>query len=248
MENEEYKFGVNIIDINESSNKYFQLDYKNQNIENSNYFKKWKDSKLKKYGNNAKLFKCSLDNCLFISSYDDCMSYPIYQAICPICKNAICYYCSRYVNYQSFHTSCCIKRRLKFMIYQHGFRYIDPRAKENEIIDFKEAFSYFIIPGLNLLFLMAFIFRGFFFAMPIKRGEYKLKVDIPTYEQYLERNFKLISKIVLTLEIFIVFLLIIPFIIIYTNFTIFFILISLLFRLYPLKFYLGIFYADSKSY
>ena len=247
MENEEYKFDVNLIN-NEDDSKYFKLDYKNQNIENSMYFKKWKDSKLKEYGNNAKVFKCSLDNCLFISSYDDCMSYPIYQAICPICKNPICYYCSRYIVYQSFHTSCCVKMRLKFMVGQHSFRYIDPRAKENEIIDCKEAFFYFIIPGLNLLMFMAFIFRGFFFAMPIKKGEYKLNVAIPTYENYLGRNNQFISTIILCLEILNVFLLIIPFLIIYTYFVIFLLLISLLFKLYPLKFYLGMFYADSKSY
>ena len=130
------------------------------------------------------------------------------------------------------------------MIYQHGFRYIDPRAKENGIIDFKEAFFYFIIPGLNLLFFMAHIFRGFFFAMPIKKGEYKMNVGIPVYDVYLERNYKFIPEILLVLEIFIAFLLIIPFIIIYTYFVIFLTLISLPFRLYPLKFYLGIFYAD----
>ena len=46
----------------------FQLDYSNQSLKENKKFQKWKIQMLKKYGNDAKLFKCKNDNCYFYGS------------------------------------------------------------------------------------------------------------------------------------------------------------------------------------
>ena len=73
----------------------FIHDYFNQKIQNNNKFKIWENLMLKKYGNNARLFKCIVDKIYFYISNEDCMEYPYYSSHFPICNNVICYYCLR---------------------------------------------------------------------------------------------------------------------------------------------------------
>ena len=94
MENES-----NIIDtINETiqinDNKIFKFDYENQQLESNLNYIKWKDSNIKEYGNNAKLFKCKKCKIFFYSKYEDIIKKPYYLAPCLICKQYICYFCS----------------------------------------------------------------------------------------------------------------------------------------------------------
>ena len=91
----------------------FIPDYFNQNIQNNNKFKTWENLMLKKYGNNARLFKCTKDKIYFYVSNKDCMEYPYYSSKCPICNNVICYYCFRNSTYMRMEfCKCCIRRRL----------------------------------------------------------------------------------------------------------------------------------------
>ena len=57
MENESDLIDTNLnetIQIND--NKIFKFDYENQQLESNLNYIKWKDSNIKEYGNNAKLF------------------------------------------------------------------------------------------------------------------------------------------------------------------------------------------------
>ena len=147
MENE--NMNSNLIDINikiQNDNNVFIPDYIGQDLNDNNYFLNWKNSMLKKYGENAKLFKCLKDNILYYKSYKECRSYPIFQSNCPKCKNRICFYCSRYIpDYQNENGTCCLQRKIKCMLYQDGFRYINPINEEENINSFIEALISFII-------------------------------------------------------------------------------------------------------
>ena len=71
MENEEYKYGKNILEFEDNASQYFKLDYENQNVRYSEEYKKWKNSMIEKKGHNAKLFKCKIDNILFYVTYEN---------------------------------------------------------------------------------------------------------------------------------------------------------------------------------
>ena len=85
MENE-----VEFIDEN---NKFeiFRPEYENQKIKNNQNFINWENSIFKKYGNDAKLFKCTKDKIYFYTSNKDCMDYPFYACRCPECNYFVCY-------------------------------------------------------------------------------------------------------------------------------------------------------------
>jgi len=71
-------------------------------------FKLWKELMLKKYGKDAKLFRCIQDKILFYSSYDENINDSIYLHRCPICKKSICHFCSIIVTFDD--DMCCYKR------------------------------------------------------------------------------------------------------------------------------------------
>ena len=77
MENEQID-KINIYTENESDLvNGFKMDYRNQILNNNVEFINWKNSMLKKYGNDAKMFKCSKDNLLFFTSKNNCKKIPM---------------------------------------------------------------------------------------------------------------------------------------------------------------------------
>ena len=67
---------------------------------------------LKKYGNDAKLFKCSYDEIYFYCAYESFRKLPLCSSKCPSCNQPICYYCSRVAHNNNYFGDCCLKRRL----------------------------------------------------------------------------------------------------------------------------------------
>jgi len=106
MENERIE-KINNLNETFEQNNLFKLDYAEQNIIKNNKYKLWKESILKKYGNNVKLFRCIQDKILFYASYDENVDDSIYHCRCPICKKAICYFCS---SIDILKDMCCYKR------------------------------------------------------------------------------------------------------------------------------------------
>ena len=86
MENEKENY---LIDINgEKIENIFKLDYKEQSLKDNSKFNSWRNTMLQKYGNDAKLFKCSYDKIYFYSSNKKLSSC---SSVCPSCKLSICY-------------------------------------------------------------------------------------------------------------------------------------------------------------
>ncbi len=141
MENE------NLIDnyLNEPleiiDNKIFKYDYENQQLESNLNYIKWKESNIKEYGNNAKLFKCKKCKILFYSKYED-VKKPYYSVSCPICKQYICYFCLHsYIHPQEKDKIfCCYKRIINLSFLILGPLY----GKECNICEFY--FLTFLIP------------------------------------------------------------------------------------------------------
>ena len=115
MENERNEILINLKD------NIFNLEYAEQNITNNNKYKKWKESMLKIYGNDAKLFRCIQDKILFFTTYDDCNNYPAFKCKCPKCNQIICHFCS---SIDRFNLICCYKRMLYKLLFHDGLSFI----------------------------------------------------------------------------------------------------------------------------
>ena len=218
MENE--KDNSNLIDINSKvSDIVFIPDYVGQSINNNISFLNWKESMLKKYGSNAKLFKCLKDNIFYYTSFIECINYPIYQSICPKCKNEICFYCSRNIqDYFEETGTCCLGRKIKCIFYQDCYRYINPIYQEENINSFNEAFISFILPIINIFTYIEHIQGILYFKLATKESQQYIKVE--RYFQHL----KYYSCIEL-INYFIGIILVIPLFIIHIYFIIFILLI-----------------------
>ena len=80
--------------------------------------------------------------------------------------------------------------------------------------------------------------------MTIKNEECSSKGEIPTYNKRIENISNNLEALILQLICFQSLILGMPFIIIYTYFIIIVLLISIPFKFYPLKYILGIIYAN----
>ena len=68
MENDEYQRELDIIKENEQHlDNVFKLDYLNQKLNDNVEYKKWINENIQIYGNNYKLFQCSMYKLLFIT-------------------------------------------------------------------------------------------------------------------------------------------------------------------------------------
>ena len=96
----------------------FKLDYENQNYKDKQQFQNWQNSMFKKYGDNARLFKCVDDNILFYTSDEDCKNYPLFKSTCPCCKGDVCYYCHRSSKDSYGNGTCCLSRKFYCLFFK----------------------------------------------------------------------------------------------------------------------------------
>ena len=238
MENEKdnYLIDKEIPKKNEIDIDIFIPEYDGQKLNNNKYFLNWKKLMLTEYGQNAKIFKCIKDNILYCTSFNECITYPIYQSKCPKCKNNICFYCYRNINdYFNETGTCCLKRKIKCIFYQDCYRYINPIIEEENINSFFEALILSITPIISLLTYMEHIQGIFFYKLATKESRQYIKV-----ERYLEHLNNIFFEII---PVLFQIILILPFFIIHIYFIIFLILISIPFKFIPLKYFLGIHFA-----
>ena len=201
---------------------------------------------LNKFGRNAILYKCKADKILFYARNEDYKEFPFYQSICPKCKNPICYHCHRF-NVDSYGNGlCCIRRKIYCMFFQDGLRLIAPINPDYDYgSKFRKLIFFFLIPGLNLLFFIATIHIQFLYKLSIKNFDLtKNNGYIQNYEDRFKKkkNCKIL-KIVIVFDIGLSVLLTFSFLIINIYFIIFMIIISLPFKLIPMKYYMGIAYG-----
>ena len=224
MENDEPKNINLLIANNHNSINVFKLQYKNQNVYNNIEYQKWKKLMLTEYGNNSKQFKCNKDKILFYSTYNDCIYYPYYKCICPICNNYICYFCS--FNSNDEFIICCIKNSFFNAIFYYGPKSI------NEPFDKSTLFMLF--PGLNIFVIVLYFFNFFYIELEKENSK-----DDNNEEKYIDydKNKKYILNLIIIISIGL--LISIPFAIIYNYLIVFLIIISIPFKFIPLKYYLG---------
>ena len=236
MENEENKNEILLNNNVANSKNFFQLDHKGQNIENNKKFLNWKNMMITKFGKNGKVFKCEKDNIYFYTSNDDFNAYPYYKSPCPLCQKQICYYCFRNGRVElNTNNCCCLRRKIKYIFFHDLFVYINPNEDEEYIFDFKCQLLFFMIPAFGFIIFISRMQYAFFLGLNIKKRE--MNHDLDSYEDYYSKKNKLSIIIYLMFALFIV--LIIPFFILNIYVIIFVPLISLPFKLIPLKLLLG---------
>ena len=140
MENEGNISDISDTNLNKklelNDKKIFPYDYKNQKIDNNINYLEWKDSIIKEYSNDAKIFKCKRCKILFYSKKEDMIKKPYYSMPCPICNNSICYFCS--CDYNCFdRIYCCRRRILNICLCISGPYYAD-----DEIFAYPEIFFF----------------------------------------------------------------------------------------------------------
>ena len=224
-------------------NNAFKLDYKEQNLNNNIKYKNWETSMIKKFGNNARLFKCSKDNLLFYTSNQECKEFPFYVSICPYCKREICYFCSRFSKDEAFSGNCCLKRGIYYAIFESGcniyikYDHIDPPPEKFIKIS--------LIPYINIQFFISLCFKFFFLGLPKKNAEDMDNDKLITYEEHfdIEHRYKTLIIILFIFKLFLVFLPL-PYIIISIFFMILLFLISLPFKGYPICFFWGVIFGS----
>ena len=238
-------------DKNEKFNNFdsefaFILDYKEQNLNNNIGYKNWETSMIKKFGNNARLFKCSKDNLLFYTSNQECKEFPFYVSTCPYCKREICYFCSRFSQDEAFSGNCCLKRGIYYAIFESGcntyikYGHIDPPPEKFIKIS--------LMPYINMQFLISLCFKFFFLGLPKKNAEDIDDGNLITYEQdfYNKHHHKTLKTILFILKLFFVFLSL-PYIIFSFFFMILLFLISLPFKGFPICFFWGVIFGSPKN-
>ena len=236
MENEGIQ---NIINLNESfeQDNIFNLDYAEQNPINNIKYKIWKESMIKIYGNDAKLFRCIQDQILFYISYDDCVDEPSFKCKCPVCGNIICLFCS---GIDALNVICCYKRLIYNMWFHDGLSFIKKVDKNKEIQLISNDYSalFIFIPGLNLFLFNFLYFNKTLFSLVTKAVNYDDKGERETYLYRYQK--KCYNYVIFYLCFFMIVLNSIYFFIFDFYFIFFILLFSIPFKFYPLKYYLGI--------
>ena len=227
MENE-----VNLkeMDLNEQlviNNNIYKLDYENQKVDNNINFISWKKSMLKEYGNDAKLFRCQKCNILFYSNNIDIKKEPYYSIPCPICKLYICYFClTSFKSYSKNNKIYCCKRRIiNICFFISGPQY----TGYNNLFDFN--IFIFLIPIMNIFGLLVRAYSLLFYSLPLEKS--KKNGNLRHHEKSTYSCLQLMSFII-------AILLGIQFFFIDSYHIIFLFLISIPFKFWPLKYYLGV--------
>ena len=220
----------------------FKTEYASQSLNTNNIeFRNWKNKMIQKYGRDAKLFKCKKDNILFYASNEDCKSYPFYQSICSCCKNPICYYCHRYGKDDDGNGLCCLSRKFHCFFLQDGLLLINPDAKGVHHPDFQKSLILFLIPGINLLLFIGTMHIQLFYAISLSNEE-DHNGYIKNYEFRCKDNNEMIFQILVGIDFAFSIVLTLPYVLLNIYFIIIMLIISIPFKLYPMKYYMGIAY------
>ena len=242
MENE-HKID-NFCDNSEQPENVFRKEYESQNLNKSVEFKNWKNSMIEKYGRNAKLFNCIYDNIYFYTSNKECKTYPLYQSICPLCNNPICYFCHRYGSDSYGNGTCCVRRKIYCFFFMDGLRLIAPLSEKDYPPNFDETLKFFLIPGINLLFFMATMHTSLFYKLSVKNYKNK-KNDNGYLLNYELRYNKCYTTLQILVGIDIAFsiILTLSYVLLNLYFIVIILIISIPFKFYPMKYYMGIAYG-----
>ena len=233
MENEKENYLIESI----LPDNAFKEEYASQNLSENREFRNWKNKMIQKYGKNAKLFECLKDNIIFYTSNEDFKSYPYYKSKCPCCKQFICYYCHSIWQDNIYgNGSCCLSRKINYMIFKDSLQLIDPYDKKIDCSKIcKNKYLYFLlIPVLHLLFFIYTIHMQFLYGLNLKNN-----VNHCRYyeERYTDNGFTF--EILIGIDIAFSIILTFSYFLLNLYFIIILLVISIPFKFYPMVYYMG---------
>ena len=214
MENEDLYVEDNLLD-----NCYFKLAFPEQNYAESFEYQKWKKSMIEIIGEKGKEFFCNEDQIVIFQKYGN------NALTCPIChkKFYLCPYCGKIER-----NKCCFKSILKEITSKKNRRkYIDSDFVEGD--DFCINFLTMFIPIISNLLINACIFDLLYLFHRKKDINYSDKLILSKTKVLffaILYSFSLINALL--------------YMILYYEIFIFLIIISLPFKLYPVKIIMGI--------
>ena len=164
---------------------------------------------------------------------------------CPLCKNHICFFCHRSSTDSFGPGTCCLRRRIYCTFFQIGFDLINPIDREHYYgHDFHKALIFYFIPGINLLFFIAEIHVSLFYKLGLKNYKpKKYNKYIRNYELRYNKNYKTL-QILVGIDIAFSIAITFSYILLNLYFIIILTIISLPFKLYPMKYYISIAYRN----
>jgi len=230
---------------------YFKPDFPKQIINESIKFEKFKKRKLKEYGKDAKLFHCEIDNIYFYESEENCEARPYYNKKCPLCNKYICYFCkSQESNSEELYSGyCCIKLFIHNLLFYDAKQYLNGKHFDMGIKVFRNITILSILPLTGFITYYILFFNILLFELSIKRSPKENKLrrknelyfmdDNKTYTDYYIYTFNYFN-LFSNLIYFSGFALSICYTIYDIYFKILFLIISLLTKFYPFKYFIGV--------
>ena len=218
-----------------NSNKYFKLDFYNQNLKGNRKFERFKELKLKELGKDAKLFNCKKDNILFYVNKAECKTLPLFYKKCPLCNDYICYFCGRITHVPvSKEGNCCVKLKIYYLFFYHGFKSLEKELEPLEYI-------LILLPFLNILSLFLAIIVSLYFSLQIKYKNLPDNIDVinqRVYDDILKQYGH--HKLIITIFILTYILFAIYFFLWYFCFILILLIICFFTKFYPFKYLYGI--------
>ena len=203
---------------------YFQILYPNQNYKTSLEYKQWKKNVEEILGKNGKEVFCEKDNIIIYQKYQK-IDIGIY---CPICNKFLygCEYCNKISNQVT--KSCCIQAFINENI-KNSYKFIKMENKED-----KDDFYY----NLFINFIpFSFLYRTILIPIIIFLSiENKRNIMIDQVLENMKENLKNIFEFAF---MFYILLMLIPYTILFYSIYLIILILSLPFKLYPIKLLLG---------
>ena len=227
---------MEVDDINIENNlledNYFKISYPKQNYKISLDYKQWKKSIEAKFGKNGKEIFCNKDNIIIYQQKEYINNF----LKCPLCGKNIyqCQYCNK--SKDSDTGRCCLKRYIKELKNnEKKYQFIKYKRKE-DLNEFYEIFLVSFIPFIFATqFVLIFIYI-FYFNIEDKNG---LNIIDRIFEKERE-NKMMVFRIILLCYLFCIN---IPYSILFYSIYFIIAIISIPFKLMPIKMIFGIFYT-----
>ena len=139
---------------------------------------------------------------------------------------------------EDYYGKCCIKGRICYLILKSGFRFIETEYDFDEN-DYNEIKWFFLIPFLNLLILIAVFSSCLFYRMNTHSKEHTYQY---MYEDRLAEGGGYMIFLIIGINVALALMLSICFTILFIYVIIIFFLISIIFKEYPSRYIIGVFY------
>ena len=200
---------------------YFKSSYKGQNYKILQEYKNWKKLMIEKYGKNGKEITCPKDNTIIYKIHNDNG-----ETICPTCKLVIynCIFCNKISKNKT--NNCCSKAYIKFADEEiYNFLFTDLKTDENILDDYILLIVCSFIPFISPFPLLCKIINSLIIDLD---DEFT-----PSIFYSLLTPFALIMSAIYGILYYVIF--------------ISFFILSIPFKLYPLKIYFGILIVKPKK-